>query len=78
FPYIGGSAMVSANGSTGCVTCWELSYNESSVNVLVVDYAEDGFNLAKAAMNGLTGGDAQKLGILWATAVEVDVTECGM
>ncbi|KAH9842595.1 Cerato-platanin [Rhodofomes roseus] len=78
FPYIGGSSAVSSSGSTGCITCWELSYNETNINVLVVDYADEGLNIAQAAMNGLTGGDAQELGILWATAVEVDVTECGM
>ncbi|EPT06190.1 hypothetical protein FOMPIDRAFT_1027033 [Fomitopsis schrenkii] len=78
FPYIGGSFAVSANGSTGCATCWELSFNGSSVNVLAVDYADDGFNVAKAAMNGLTGGEAKELGVLMAKAVEIDVSECGM
>ena len=78
FPYVGGSSAVSANGSTGCATCWELSFNGSSVNVLVVDYADEGFNVAKAAMNGLTGGDAKEVGVLIAKAVEIDVSECGM
>ena len=78
FPYVGGSFAVSANGSTGCARCWELSFNGSSVNVLTVDYADEGFNVAKAAMNGLTGGDAKELGVLIAKAVEIDVSECGM
>ncbi|KAI0725153.1 SnodProt1 [Fomitopsis betulina] len=78
FPYVGGSSAVSSNGSTGCATCWELSYNGSSINVLVVDYAEKGFNVAKAAMNGLTGGKAKELGVLMAKTVEIDVSECGM
>lgn len=78
FPYVGGSSAVSANGSTGCATCWELSFNGSSVNVLVVDHADEGFNVAKAAMNGLTAGDAKEVGVLMAKAVEVDVSDCGM
>ncbi|KZT67761.1 Cerato-platanin, partial [Daedalea quercina L-15889] len=78
YPYIGGSSVVSVNGSTGCATCWELSFNGTSINVLAVDYADEGFNVAKAAMNGLTDGDAQELGVLSVAAVEVDVSECGM
>jgi hypothetical protein len=78
FPYIGAAAAVTGWNSAGCGTCWTLSRNGRSVTVLAVDHAGAGFNLALAAMNDLTNGQAVALGRVDATAVQVDPKLCGL
>ncbi|KAI1170225.1 eliciting plant response-like protein [Nemania sp. FL0916] len=78
FPNIGAAAAVAGWNSTGCGTCWTLSYNGRSVNILAVDHAGDGFNLALAAMNDLTNGQAVALGRIDAQAVLADESACGL
>lgn len=67
FPNIGGAAVVTGWGSAECGTCWELSWTsprgvDYTVNVLTIDHATEGFNIAHEAMNTLTGGEACFLG----------------
>ncbi|EPT06122.1 hypothetical protein FOMPIDRAFT_1026956 [Fomitopsis schrenkii] len=86
FPYIGGAAAVSGWGSSNCGTCWQLhklSWTsprgvDYTVNVLAIDRATEGFNIAHEAMNTLTGGQAYFLGRINATATQVDAAACGM
>ncbi|KAH9934640.1 Cerato-platanin [Fomitopsis serialis] len=83
FPFIGGAAVVTGWGSTECGSCWELSYTspegvESTINVLAIDYAGAGFNIALEALNALTDGQAQFLGRVNATATSVDAAACGL
>ena len=78
FPYIGAAAAVTGWNSDACGTCWQLSYNGNSINVLAVDHAGDGFNLALEAMNVLTDYQAQSLGRVTATATQVDSSVCGL
>ena len=83
FPNIGGAAAVTGWGSTECGTCWELSWTsprgvDYTVNVLAIDHAAEGFNIAHEAMNTLTGGQAYFLGRINATAIQVDAAACGM
>ncbi|CDO71884.1 hypothetical protein BN946_scf184940.g31 [Trametes cinnabarina] len=54
-----------------------VSYDEA-VNVLAVDHAQSGFNVALGAMNALTGGQARHLGRINATAKQVDKSKCGL
>ena len=46
--------------------------------MLAVDHADSGFNVAKAAMNSLTGGQAEKLGRIDVTATQVAASKCGL
>jgi hypothetical protein len=41
-------------------TCWEISYQNTTITVLAIDHAGDGFNLSLEAMNNLTCAQAQK------------------
>ncbi|KAK7974051.1 hypothetical protein PG989_015899 [Apiospora arundinis] len=70
FPYIG--------AVDACGTCWQLSYNGKTINVLAVDHAASGFNIALDAMNALTNGQATMLGRIDAQATQVAVSNCGL
>ncbi|KAK5636258.1 hypothetical protein RRF57_011970 [Xylaria bambusicola] len=78
FPNIGGAAVIAGWNSAQCGTCWQLTYNGRSVNVLAIDHAGAGFNIALAAMNTLTNNQAIALGRVEATATQVNVNQCGL
>ncbi|OSD02062.1 immunomodulatory protein [Trametes coccinea BRFM310] len=78
FPNIGGAAVIPGWNSDQCGTCWQLTYNGKSINVLAIDHAESGFNIALEAMNTLTGGQAVQLGRVDATATQVAASQCGL
>ena len=78
FPNIGGAAAVAGWNSAACGTCWQLTYKGKSINVLAVDHADEGFNIAMEAMNTLTGGLAAEPGRIDATATQVSASACGL
>ena len=78
FPNIGGAQAVGGWNSASCGSCWQLRYKGKSINVLAVDHTDAGFNIAKAAMNTLTGGHAEEFGRVDATATQVSASACGL
>ncbi|PYH44189.1 allergenic cerato-platanin Asp F13 [Aspergillus saccharolyticus JOP 1030-1] len=76
FPNIGGAPTVSGYGSPNCGQCYQLTYGTTSIYVTAIDAAPGGFNIAQAAMNSLTGGQAVQLGRVTATYTEVDSSLC--
>lgn len=78
FPRVGGAAAVAGWNSAECGTCWQLTYNNVSVNILAIDHADEGFNISEEAMNELTDGQAVFLGRVTATTVQVDASVCGL
>ena len=78
FPNIGGAAAVAGWNSPQCGTCWQLTYNGKSINVLAVDHTDSGFNIALEAMNTLTNNQAVFLGRVDATATQVAASQCGL
>ena len=74
---IGGMAGIVFN-STECGSCWELSYEGKSVNVLAIDFAGDGFNVAESTLNILTDGNAVDLGHIEAEVKPADASACGL
>ena len=76
--YIGGAAAIAGWGSAECGTCWQLSYNGNTVNVLAIDHAGAGFNIALSAMNALTDDQGVFLGRVNAQATQVDKSLCGL
>ena len=78
FPNIGGAAAVGGWNSPSCGTCWRLTYQGRSINVLAIDHAGAGFNIALTAMNTLTNGQAVNLGRIDATATQVAASNCGL
>ncbi|OAX36006.1 eliciting plant response-like protein [Rhizopogon vinicolor AM-OR11-026] len=78
FPYVGGAYTVTGWDSAYCGTCYNVTYGETTIAVLAVDTASEGFNLSEEAMNALTDGEAVFLGRVDVTAVEVDASVCGL
>jgi Cerato-platanin len=78
FPRIGGASVIAGWNSASCGTCWSLTYNGVSINVLAIDHAAEGFNIAQEAMDQLTGGQAVALGRVDAQYVQVDASVCGL
>jgi len=83
FPHIGGAAAVEGWDSANCGTCWELTYTNTkgvskSINVLAIDHAQAGFNIALAAMNELTGNQAVQLGRVDVASKQVAASVCGL
>jgi hypothetical protein len=83
FPYIGGASAVAGWNSPNCGTCWKLTYTNSegkkkSINVLAVDHAGTGFNIALKAMNDLTSGQAKQLGRVNVVSEQVAASNCKM
>ena len=78
FPNIGGAAAIAGWGSAQCGSCWQLTYGGRSINVLAVDHADEGFNIAKGAMDMLTDGQATFLGRVDADVTQVDASQCGL
>ncbi|KAH7325873.1 Cerato-platanin [Stachybotrys elegans] len=78
FPLVGGAPAVTGWNSAQCGTCWRLTYNGRSINVLAIDASPGGFNLALGAMNQLTNNQAVQLGRVQATATQVAISQCGL
>lgn len=78
FPNIGGAPAIGGFNSAACGTCWQLTFNGTSINVLAIDTGAAGFNIAEAALNNLTHGNAIQLGRINATATQVNASACGL
>ena len=82
FPNIGGAVTIPGWNSPNCGKCYALHYSngkvDKTINVIAVDAAPGGFNIGLQAMNTLTNGQAEQLGRVDATYVEVDASACGL
>lgn len=78
FPNVGGVYTVTGWDSAYCGSCYEVTYGSKTIAVLAVDVASAGFNVAEAAMNTLTGNQAQFLGRVSVTSVAVNASVCGL
>ncbi len=83
FPFIGGAPAVASWNSVNCGTCWNLTYVNTknvskTISVLAIDVSGPNFNIAKSAMDTLTGGQATQLGRVTITAKEVASSVCGL
>ena len=75
---IGGAAVIGGWGSAECGSCWTLTFNGISVNVLAIDHTASGFNVATATLDTLTGGQAVFDGRINAEATPADASACGL
>jgi hypothetical protein len=83
FPFIGGAGAVTGWNSTGCGTCWKLTFTSGKINstitVTAVDVAAAGtFNIGEDAMNNLTSGNAVELGRVSVTSQQLAASACGL
>jgi hypothetical protein len=63
FPNISAADAIAGWNSPQCGTCWKITYKGKSVTVIAIDHA-DGFNLSLEALNKLTNGQAEQLGVI--------------
>jgi hypothetical protein len=78
FPNIGGAFAIKDWNSASCGTCWALTYKNTTINVLAIDVAKDGFNVGLTAMNKITNGTAVHDGIVDVTYKQVNASACGL
>ena len=71
-------SFAAADQDSQCGTCYGVTYNGKTVYVLAVDHTDTGFNLAKAAMDELTNGQAEQLGRIEAQYAPVELSNCGL
>lgn len=76
FPFIGGVPGAHWN-SPVCGTCWALTYNGTTINVLAIDNSGN-FNVAQEAMDALTDNQAVQFGRVAIQATQVAGSNCGM
>lgn len=78
FPFIGGAPTVSGFNSASCGTCWALTFQGFTINVIAIDHSTGGFRISLEAMNALTSNQAESLGRAAVTATEVAKSLCGL
>lgn len=80
FPHIGGASTIEGWNSANCGKCYSLTWagTGKTITVLAIDHVQQGFNIAQAALDELTNGQAVQLGRIDATWAEVAGTQCGL
>ncbi|KAI0068043.1 Cerato-platanin [Artomyces pyxidatus] len=80
FPYIGGAFAVASWNSPNCGTCWSLTYPETGeqINVIAIDVANPGFNIAQEALDKLTDGKAMQMGKAQVIVQQQPSSACGL
>ena len=78
FLNIGGAAAVAGWNSAECGTCWKITYNGKSINILAIDHTDNGFNIGLKAMNDLTNNQATFLGRVNVVAEQANASDCGI
>lgn len=61
FPDIGGAYTVTGWDSPAGGACYNITYGGTTISILAVDAAPEGFNVAEAVANALTNGQAAQL-----------------
>jgi len=74
FPNLGGAFAIPGYNSPNCGTCWAITYNGKTVNMLAIDHAGDGFNIAQSAFVQLVGTTAP--GVVQVSYTQVDASVC--
>lgn len=83
FPNIGGAPAITQFNDPDCGSCWNLTFANSkgakkSVVITAIDASGSDFNISEEAMNTLTGGQAEEIGIAPVTATRLANSACGL
>lgn len=78
FPYIGAFDDVAFWNSPACGTCWRLSFEGRSIDVLAVDNVFQDIIISLEAMDMLTGGRGIELGVIDVSYRQVGSSACGL
>ncbi|KAK2734497.1 hypothetical protein FQN57_001661 [Myotisia sp. PD_48] len=79
FPHLGGAFAVEGWNSKNCGKCFKVTWRENNKSIFItaIDRAT-GFNIAKRAMDDLTGGMANELGRINVDYEEAKLSDCKM
>jgi hypothetical protein len=77
-PRIMGAEKIIGPDSSSCGSCIMLEYEDRARPFLAVTDAKSGIELSLEGMNALTGGRAEALGRIDATATRVALLNCGL
>lgn len=75
---VGGSPTIQGWNSKNCGACYALTYKNATVYVLAIDTAINQFNVAKKALDALTGGHAAEFGSVEGTFELVAGEKCSL
>lgn len=76
YPNIGASPVITKWDSPYCASCWELSVDGKSVNVLALDSSASGtFETSQSTLDFLTGGSVDSVTV---DVKQVDRSACGL
>ncbi|KAF9265884.1 cerato-platanin-like protein [Marasmius fiardii PR-910] len=83
FPHIGAADAVEGWNSVNCGACFQVSYTNPqgttrSIKIVAIDHAGSGFNVAQAAMDELTDGQAVALGNINVQSTRLSPSDCGL
>ncbi|KAF2423505.1 Cerato-platanin [Tothia fuscella] len=79
YPYIGGSSDIASWNSPNCGQCLAVTFERKSIYILAIDVSTGSVvNMAKKAMDDITGGRAIEVGTVDADVVAVDNKFCGV
>ncbi|KIK90523.1 hypothetical protein PAXRUDRAFT_151730 [Paxillus rubicundulus Ve08.2h10] len=78
FPLLGGVYTVEGWNSPQCGTCYAVTYNGVTVNILAVDVSKEGFTISQQAMDVLTDDQAVALGRINVAYALVTPQACGL
>jgi hypothetical protein len=70
--------VIAGYNSASCGTCWALTYKNTTINVIALDYTKTGLNIGLNALNKLTNGSAVHLGVVQASVKQLNASACGL
>ncbi|TFY52332.1 hypothetical protein EVJ58_g10078 [Rhodofomes roseus] len=78
FPYLAGASFISEGGTAECGSCWQLTSANGTINVVLINHADNGFDVGHTAFNDLTDHGAFLYSSVNATATQLDASVCGL
>lgn len=78
FPMVGAASPVTGWNSPNCGGCYSLTFGSTTINIIAIDRAVDGFVLSRGALDALTGGQAVALGRVNVTWAPAPKSACGL
>ncbi|ESK92202.1 epl1 protein [Moniliophthora roreri MCA 2997] len=82
FPFVGGAPNIPGWNSSACGTCWALTFINSTgthtINFTAIDAGGDDFVTGRGALDLLTNGQAEQLGVIPVNATAVSASPCGL
>lgn len=75
---VGGAFAITGSDTSECGTCWALTANGVTVNMLAIDAVGSDFVVARSTLDALTGGMGNEQGAVDVQFEKVDPSACGL